>query len=201
METEQTILRALLLSDLEASRRADSAPTTRSRRGELAEYAGDEAPASSGDRFLGIRYALVCWLDELFTCDSPWGTRWNEQKLEMELYGTNDRAWNFWRQARLAQARPGGDALEVCYLCVMLGFRGELLDRPQQLSTWVGAARHRLGRIREKSWPYAPQLDAGGNVPPLRGREKMRRMVLGGWTVLLALAPVAAFLLVHKLAR
>src|SRR6266542_1696572 len=89
------------------------------------------------DTFLGIRYALVCWLDEIFVLDSPWSAQWNEQKLEAELYGTNDRAWKFWEQARRAESRLEKDALEVFFWCVMLGFGGELRQQPDKLQAWV----------------------------------------------------------------
>src|SRR4051812_7827290 len=71
-----------------------------------------------------LRYALVCWLDELFVDESDWGARWNERKLEVALFGTNDRAWRFWEQARQTATRNDPDALEVYYLCLQLGFRG-----------------------------------------------------------------------------
>ena len=77
---------------------------------------------SEPTRFLGVRYGLTCWLDELFILYSPWERLWNERKLEASLYGTNDRAWRFWEQARLAESRAGSSALEVFYLCVILGF-------------------------------------------------------------------------------
>ena len=53
LENEQAILKRMLLSDAAAARWPD--------------YGGDPAT-----RFLGIRYVLVCWLDELFLIDSPW---------------------------------------------------------------------------------------------------------------------------------
>src|SRR4051794_28497599 len=107
------------------------------------EYAGD-APAGgfddsgrgSTEYFLGIRYALACWLDEIFILDSPWKAEWNERSLETALDGHRDRAWKFWAQTRKAEARPEKDALEVFFLCVMLGFRGGLRDGPDALRTW-----------------------------------------------------------------
>src|SRR2546423_8718394 len=54
-------------------------------------------PGRFGDSFLGIPYALACWLDEIFTAeDSPWRTQWVERKLEWELFNSADRAWMFW---------------------------------------------------------------------------------------------------------
>jgi type VI secretion system protein ImpK len=166
-----------------------------------AEPRGGEANGHTGDPFLGVRYALVCWLDELFTLASPWESQWNEHKLEVELYGTNDRAWKFWEQAHRAEARPGTSALEVYYLCVLLGFWGELLGEPDRLHAWVSAAKLRLGQIRELEWPYSSELDPPPNVPPLRGREQLQRMLLAGGTLLLVLVPVVVFFLVQKLGQ
>jgi type VI secretion system protein ImpK len=196
LDREQAVLRDLLMTEHDAR--------------QLADYGGERPRARPADRpaaaagaeeFLGVRYALVCWLDELFTGDPVWGPQWNERKLEMELYGSNDRAWKFWQQARLAQARPETDALEGYYLCALLGFRGELRDQPEQLHTWVASAKARLGQVREFEWPDAAEQDPSTWVPPLRGRERLRRMVLTSWVVFLLMIPVMAFLLVHRLSQ
>jgi type VI secretion system protein ImpK len=153
------------------------------------------------EQFLGIRYALVCWLDELFTDEAPWGRKWNESKLEVELYGSNDRAWKFWSQARLAQARPATDCLEVFYLCFMLGFRGDLRDRPEELHKWVASAKHRLGRVTDMHWPLATEIEPATAVPPLRGRLRLRRMIAVSCVVLLFAIPALSFLAVHHLSQ
>src|SRR4051794_7541778 len=94
---EQQQFKGMLLGELEARR--------------VADYGGDMGTGSvsargggrrSPDSFLGIRYILACWLDEIFIIDSPWEAMWNERKIEEALYGTNDRAWMFWEQAQLA---------------------------------------------------------------------------------------------------
>jgi len=149
------------------------------------------------EQFLGIRYALVCWLDELFTDESPWGRQWNERKLEVELYGSNDRAWKFWSQAKLAQARPTTDALEVFYLCFMLGFRGDLRDQPETLSKWVASAKRKLGNVSEVQWPLATEIEPPTSVPPLRGRMQLRRLITTACVTLLVAIPALAFLAVH----
>lgn len=153
------------------------------------------------EQFLGIRYALVCWLDELFTDETAWGRKWNESKLEVELYGSNDRAWKFWSQARLAQARPASDCLEVFYLCCMLGFRGDLREQPAELQRWVAAARHRLGQVSEMRWPLATEIEPETAVPPLRGRLQLRRFIAVACVVLLLAIPTLSFLAVHHLSQ
>ncbi len=49
-----------------------------------AEAAGPpETTGSPGDRYLGVGYPLVCWLDEVFILDprSPWRKEWQETTL------------------------------------------------------------------------------------------------------------------------
>src|SRR5438270_7980782 len=75
LETEQARLRNLLLGD-----------------GELryaAEYAGEGAgaakPGQSAEPFLGVRYPLACWLDEIIGADSPWAQQWAAAPMEVML--------------------------------------------------------------------------------------------------------------------
>ncbi len=195
-DAEQMTLKGLLLSELEAKRlvdfggQGDSPGMTRLGTG----------TRRSPDQFLGIRYALACWLDELFILDSPWGREWNERKVEEALYGSNDRAWAFWEQARLAEARPGIDALEVFYLCVMLGFRGDLREDPGKLRAWADAAGSRIAKEQGKEWPMPAELEAPTNVPPLHGRERLNRMVLVAAAAALIIIPIVAFFIVSQFA-
>src|SRR5689334_23242194 len=72
-EAEQSALVGLLRGDDEARRWPDYG-------GEDAPRPGTASEQSTGGPFLGARYALACWLDELFVLDSPWSERWNEHK-------------------------------------------------------------------------------------------------------------------------
>jgi type VI secretion system protein ImpK len=146
-----------------------------------------------------FRYALVCWLDEVFTVDSPRESWWRERTLEESLYGTRERAWKYWEQARRAEGRPGSDELEVFYLCVMLGFRGDLRDQPDRLRAWRDAAEARITQGQAQDWPPPPERETPSHVPPLRGRERVQRMVLVAAAVLLLLIPAATFYLVLQL--
>src|SRR5947209_13972033 len=119
----------MLLTESEARRHPDFGG-----EGERPAQTPASEAAPAGRPFLGVRYALACWLDELLILNSPWSAAWNERKLEAALYGTNDRAWKFWEQAELAAARPTTDALEGFFLCVVLGFRGELGLEPERFA-------------------------------------------------------------------
>ena len=201
INVEQAIFKDFLLTETEASRWTDFGGEARRAGSGLGQPGTPNAGRGFPDQFLGIRYALVCWLDEMFTCDSPWGTQWNERKLEVELYGTNDRAWKFWEQAQRAQSRPGSNAFEAFFLCVMLGFRGNLRQDPEKLRTWIANAKHRLGNVEQMDWPYGCELESPTRVSPLRGQEKLRRMVVTAWITLLAAIPVAAFLIVQRIGQ
>lgn len=201
LDNEQAVLKDLLLSDAESRRWSDFGGDAGSNGAASGESSRSLSRPPISDAYLGIRYALVCWLDELFCSDESWGPRWTERKLEVELYGTNDRAWRFWQQARLAQARPGVDALEAFYLCVTLGFRGQLSDRPEELSAWLSAARVRLGNVHEPDWIGITQLPPVTSVPPLTGRRQFERMLVSMWVALLALIPLSTFVLVRRLAE
>jgi type VI secretion system protein ImpK len=154
--------------------------------------------ADRDGRFFGVRYALVCWLDELFILESPWSSKWNENKLEARLFGTNDRAFRFWEQAELAATRPTPDALEVFFLTVLLGFSGDRVDDPILLSSWIAATRLQLRQKRESVWAAPPGLEPETFVPRLVGRSALRTALMVSLLVLLALIPAAVLLMLRQ---
>lgn len=147
----------------------------------------------------GPRYALVCWIDELFTCHSRWADQWNEQKLESSLYGGNDRAREFWRQARLAEAETTDDTLAVYFLCVALGFRGQMRSDPEGLQEWVEKTRGRLTR-RQPPQPAPTTRTRRRRTPrPLVGAQRFRRMASVGAAVVICLLPLATYAVMQRL--
>lgn len=145
---------------------------------------GIQAPRTDifgdGPDWLGLRYALVCWLDEIFTDEtSPWEPSWNPQALEVRLYGTRDRAWKFPMQSELALRTRGVDVVETFFLLWMLGFRGRLRDNPEKLAReHVEPARKAIDRARGGEWPAPAQREPRSYVPPLSGRERFNQMIL-----------------------
>lgn len=190
---EQAILLSLLRSDRDARRWPDFGGDDASP---ITATASEAMPATA---FLGARYALACWLDDLFILDTPWSQRWNEHKIEMRLYASNDRAWKFWEQAKLATERPTADAIEAYFLCVMLGFTGERADDPTELAAWIAMARERIRRSQDTQWHPPPGLEPGTSVPPLRGRQALKRLLLVACCVLLGLVPILAVVMARRL--
>jgi type VI secretion system protein ImpK len=146
--------------------------------------------------FLGIRYALACWLDEIFIFDSPWSQLWRENALERSLFRSNIGGEEFWRQFDQARGRPGTDAAEVYYLCVMLGFRGEARDNPELLRQRVDGARARIAQMQAREPDMPPPRPLPNYLDPLTGRDEFHRMVkIFGVLVLLLLPFVLVSLL------
>jgi type VI secretion system protein ImpK len=194
LSTEQTKLKGLLAGQGQARGVLDWAGDSLDPIPSAVHRPG-ESGRRGGDGFLGLRYALACWLDEIFILDSPWGEAWKERSLEWALYTSNDRAWKFWEQAKLAEGRPGTDALESFYLCVMLGFRGDLVHAPDRLQAWRNAVE---GRITQgPAWTEPPSKEPDTNVHPLHGRERLRRMILAGLLMLGLLIPFVTFFLTN----
>lgn len=157
--------------------------------------------AGPAETFLGVGYPLACWADELFTLNSPVGGPWNERKFEVELYASNDRAWRFWVQAKLAADRPADDDLEVFYLCAALGFRGEWADDPGRYRAWVGSTRERLVKGLRKDWVGPPALEFPTRVPERHGKTRLRRMAVVAGGAALVAVPAAVLLIARQLAR
>jgi hypothetical protein len=153
----------------------------------------------SGSGFRGVQYALTCWLDEIFTIDSPsdWANSWNEQKLETELLRSNARREGFWSQAKLAEIRPGTEVLEAFYWCVMLGFRGALREDPVKLDNWVRATRARLVSGQQSEWPLPPEREVPTNVPPRGAKDSFQNMMMAWQVAMLIAVPFVTYILIR----
>jgi len=181
-QAEQTRLRSLLRREVESR--------------QWPAFGGD------GDGFLGIRYALACWLDELF-CDDQWGDWgrfWNNSKMETGLYKTNLRNRLFWQQAEMAERRSEKDALEGYYLCVMLGFRGQRAGAARELHDWRENIERQLNQGQASAWPGPAELaPPPPNVPPFRGRDRLRWLVFAAVGTLGVAILALAYFTVSKL--
>lgn len=74
--------------------------------------------------------ALVYWIDEVLAGTQSWqgSDWWKNNLLEWRLYSTREGAMKFFVDTQQA---AGNQALEVFYLCVILGFRG-VYDDPKK---------------------------------------------------------------------
>jgi type VI secretion system protein ImpK len=173
-------------------------------------------PGRFKDSFQGIIYALTCWLDETFIADDipeKWRTDWIERKLEWELFNSTDRAWMFWQQSGIARKLAEPDALEVFYLCVVLGFRGIARDAQEEATRdWPDAPQG--GDVKRWCDEVKEQLDTAAlgstmvppvsghpdtNVPPLEGAHHFQTMLMIWAVCLFGLAPCVGYLVIPAL--
>jgi type VI secretion system protein ImpK len=131
------------------------------------------------------KYAVVSWIDEMLI-DAFWDGRewWSNNILEVELFNSRQCHEQFFLKAQQASTLPGRDALEVFYVCVILGFRGlyhdaetsaviaQSLNLPSDLKQWARqtALSIRLGQGRDAL------AVPGGEIygaPPLRSRASV----------------------------
>ena len=158
--------------------------------------------AGDGQAWSGLRYALACWLDEIFIEeDSPWSEEWRRRSLEFSLYRSAVAARQFPAQSELALRTRGSDVVEAFFLCWMLGFRGRLREDLEELAQGhVEPARKAISRTLKTPWEPPPKREPRSYVPPLSGRERFQKMVLI-WVVTalpLTLATIAAAALFRR---
>lgn len=160
-----------------------------------------EAQATDANSWNLAKYALASWIDDLLIT-APWRGRdwWESNSLEFALFKSRDRATKFYVKAKEAADLPRRDALEVFYLCVVLGFRGLYklpeaqiiagqLNLPMSLAGWLkntaAAVQTRHGRPPIRETPQAPS-----GAPPLESRFH----IVGAAVVTVILAIIAATL-------
>ena len=73
---------------------------------------------------------LVYWADELLTVATADASedrdQWKEVTLEWFYYHEKERAWKFYVEAEQSGRHAGSDVLELIYLMLVLGFKGEI---------------------------------------------------------------------------
>ncbi len=145
-----------------------------------------DAEARLGDKkdWQLAKYAIVAWIDEVLK-QADWDGRkwWTENSLEFAFFATNDASVEFYRKAKEAAGLSRRDALEVYYVCVVLGFRGlynfddrlfltEQLQLPPDVESWASrtarSIKYGLGR---PDMEIDPQPIRG--APPLSGRYRL----------------------------
>jgi type VI secretion system protein ImpK len=204
-EAEQAKLRGLLLAgDSDLRYQSDYAGEAAGQGAGAQNIRTSQGALRGSEPFLGIRYALACWLDEIFILDTsgPWATRWEASMMEVALYGgSSQRAWRFWEQAKKAEARPGTDALEVFLWCVMLGFKGEPAGAGITPAQWIEGVRKRVLTGYSQEFPQPPEKDPPTFVPVLRGRDRFGTMLRIAAALVAVAVCAATFLLTKRLAN
>lgn len=169
----------------------------------------DQGAASvpGGESWELAKYAIVSWIDDLLV-NSPWkdASWWQDNVMEVELFNTRLCFQQFFVNAQRAATLSSRDALEVYYLCGILGFRGLYADPqtaaavthrqglPPDFASWAHqvAMSIRVGHERPEHSPHLRELYG---APPLKNKAR----VVWPWLVASMLAVLNAiyYLWIH----
>lgn len=140
-----------------------------------------EAKLGSTDEWEFAKYALVTWADDVLI-ETPWegAPWWYDNPLEVHFFNTRQAYSRFYTMASDADGLPQKNALEVYYVCVVLGFRGlyknptpgaeaEELNLPADLQTWAKQTVRSI-QLGQGVPPIGGGVEARSGAPPLDGR-------------------------------
>lgn len=142
------------------------------------------------------KYAIVSWIDEVLV-DASWTGRewWSNNVLEMDYFKTRSCFEQFFVRAQEATTLARRDALEVYYVCVVLGFRGLYRDPamaeyliqshglPPDIDSWARQASMSIRLGQRRPALAAPRGEING-APPLQ----MKTLLVWSWWLALTLA-------------
>ncbi|WP_436715672.1 DotU family type IV/VI secretion system protein [Roseiconus lacunae] len=110
------------------------------------------------------KYALASWIDEMLVDAHIWSGQdwWRDNVLEWSLFKSRRCNDLFYVNANRALNSGFDDALQLIYVCVLLGFRGlyrdphlnrMLIDKhglPPELPTWASEYANVVGQARQR---------------------------------------------------
>jgi len=187
----------------------DTQPDPEAERAELRKWIDlAEARLGQSEQWLLAKYALVAWIDEILIMSRWTGQNyWTENNLELEYFGEKMAFDWYYEKARDATASPSTrDALEVYYLCVILGYRGlyrdttteksiELVNKlglPPDVDGWARQTAPALHLNADRP-PIGGMMKLGAGAPPLEAKAHFVSYLL--WAGILLTANVATIAL------
>jgi type VI secretion system protein ImpK len=150
-----------------------------------------ERRLNTDEEWMLAKYALCAWIDERMNAipvnqrgvDKNW---WKDHTLEKKFFNTWEAHEEFYQRAVRASQNGKKNALEVFYLCVVLGFRGfynnedatyrkQLLTRmrlPATIEDWCHETVQALHLRRESTIIPGSPIRAG-SIDPLIGKRTL----------------------------
>ncbi|WP_254509838.1 DotU family type IV/VI secretion system protein [Anatilimnocola floriformis] len=134
------------------------------------------------------KYALIAWIDSELATVREWEGRdwWLSNSLEIDYHGQGLANHDFYARANEAGRLGSKDALEVFYICVVLGFRGfyenantedrmriiESLQLPPDLKTWTKRQSQAI-RLQQDRPAISDTSKQADFAPPLDGEQTL----------------------------
>lgn len=155
------------------------------------------------------RFALVTWIDEqlVYSLAWPYSASWNQQKLQTHYYRTQTARESFFERAAQAERSAQKDALEVFFICVVLGFKGvydpaakvkspKQMGLPDNLQDWIRKTRQHI-KLNDVKVVEKEMATDGFEATPLKGKYDLLRIsltffvtaVFAGLVIFLLLVP------------
>lgn len=199
LKQEQERLKFLLDGESDVRNLPDYAGEVPMTRVSAADIRTSRVVSRQSGEFLGIRYGLTCWLDEMVLepgtrwRESKFGRDWNNTNLEYQIYQISIGADGFWEQELKAEKRPGNDAVEAYYWLAMLGFKGFYRgEHPEEFKKRLKSMEQRINARAEE---FSQPADRGFKTAAqyLTGKQQFDRMMQIGLPVAVASATLLAF--------
>lgn len=180
-----------LILQLRATRDFGDEEVLRQRIQKLLDRAEKDARAARHDPedVEAATFALVAFIDETIL-SSDWSQkgRWLSRPLQLQRYQRYDAGEYFYERLDYLRAAPAAraQALEVYYLCMTLGFKGQYMLHEQEKLRFLIEETHReLGRL--------PAMEADRIAPHGRPRDvraSAARGKLPTWVVMVGAAVI-----------
>lgn len=133
-----------------------------------------EAMIGTSREWMLAKYAIISWIDEVLV-DTHWNGKewWSNNVLEMEIFNTRSCYEMFFVHAKEASSLADRDAMEIYYICVMLGFRG-LYEDPELAASIIQSNDFppTLDRWTQQA---ALSIQSGFGRPAIDGRKRELR--------------------------
>ena len=157
--------------------------------------AGRISPELARDFGLAKR-ALVYWIDEILI-PSTWShsQEWTNHILEFLFYRESAAAVRFYEKAIEAEKRDSTDPLETFFLCVALGFRGDLASDEEEIRRWASRIHDRVTegtKHPEQYLPEPPGSQQASEPGPLPGGRRL--IVVSFLVCVTAIVTLAGFI-------
>jgi len=177
-----------VLETAEEIRSGRSAPITGKRQqirnliDEAGRVAALNSAAVSEQEFELTRRGLIFWIDEVLTLADP---NWQTMTLEWEFFNSQNRAFKFYVDGELEAKRSSANVIELWYLCLVLGFEGEIINAfsehlQQQVPHELNAEEFRrqwaqglASQIQFENSADLPELPLEGDLRPLTGGRRL----------------------------
>ncbi|HJQ68320.1 MAG TPA: type IVB secretion system protein IcmH/DotU [Blastocatellia bacterium] len=149
-----------------------------------------------------IKFALAAFIDEtVLIADFPLREQWEEYPLQLEYVGEHLAGLTFFERLEAMMKNPDTEAdidvVEVCYLCLLLGYKGKYNiyyeEQLKQVIASVAEFLRRAGRLQQSA--LSPHWKVTDQPEPVRDLGSPRWMKIAGGVA------IAAVLLIYILSN